>query len=334
MQTVCLRHLYAGQSCPGSTHALFPLLDCSYRHKFVIIGAYFNRTIRESDSEHMPNHENSAIITGGTSGIGWHTARALAQQGHSVIIVGRSHERCLAAKARILDEVPGAVVDIRLADFASLQQVNSLADSIIAAYPRVELLVNNAGAYYSTRQLSVDGYELTWATNHLAPFLLTLRLLPLLRASAPARVVTVSSAAHISTSMNFDDLQGERSYSGFRAYSQSKLANLLFTYELAARLAESDVTANALHPGFVATGFGLNNTDFFMKMSSVIARFFAITPEQGAQTSITLATDPALAYTTGMYFANSKPIASSRASYDVTSRRRLWALSTTQCGLS
>ncbi len=274
-----------------------------------------------------------SIVTGGTSGIGWHTARALAHRGDTVILVGRNPDRCDAARARILAELPDAVVDTRLADFASLAQVDALAGAIIADYNRVDVLVNNAGGFYSTRQLSHDGFELTWATNHLAPFLLTYRLLPVLRASAPSRIVNVSSAAHISTSINFDDLQAERSYSGLRAYAQSKLANILFTYEVAHRLADSDVTANALHPGFVATGFGSNNTGLFMAINGLLAKFFAISPEAGARTSITLAMDPTLSQTTGLYFSNAKPVASSRSSYDVTSRRRLWELSMRQCGI-
>lgn len=275
-----------------------------------------------------------SIVTGGTSGIGWHTARALAKRGDTVILVGRNPDRCNAARDRILAEFPDAMVDTRLADFASLAQVDALASGIITDYNRVDVLVNNAGGFYSTRQLSQDGFELTWATNHLAPFLLTHRLLPLLRASAPSRIVTVSSAAHISTSINFDDLQAERSYSGLRAYAQSKLANILFTYEVAHRLADSDVTANALHPGFVATGFGSNNTGMFMALNGLLAKFFAISPEAGAQTSIALAMDPTLSQSTGLYFSQAKPVASSRASYDVTSRRRLWDLSMRQCEIA
>jgi NAD(P)-dependent dehydrogenase (short-subunit alcohol dehydrogenase family) len=275
-----------------------------------------------------------SIVTGGTSGIGWHTARALAKRGDTVILVGRNPDRCNAARDRILAEFPDAMVDTRLADFASLAQVDALASGIITDYNRVDVLVNNAGGFYSTRQLSQDGFELTWATNHLAPFLLTHRLLPLLRASAPSRIVTVSSAAHISTSINFDDLQAERSYSGLRAYAQSKLANILFTYEVAHRLADSDVTANALHPGFVATGFGSNNTGMFMALNGLLAKFFAISPEAGAQTSIALAMDPTLSQSTGLYFSQAKPVASSRASNDVTSRRRLWDLSMRQCEIA
>jgi NAD(P)-dependent dehydrogenase (short-subunit alcohol dehydrogenase family) len=278
-------------------------------------------------------HSRVALVTGASSGIGWYTARALAQRGDSVILVGRDTQRCAAARDRILADVPEAQIDVRLADFASLEQVRQLATGVIAEYPQLDVLVNNAGGFYSTRQRSVDGFELTWATNHLAPFLLTNMLIPLLRSSAPARIITVSSAAHVSTGINFDDLNGERSYSGLRAYAQSKLANILFTYELAHRLADSDVTANALHPGFVATGFGSNNTDLFMKLNAILQRLFAITPEQGAQTNIFLATDPSVAQTTGRYFSNSKATASSKASYDVTSRRRLWAISSTQTGL-
>ena len=271
-----------------------------------------------------------SLVTGASAGIGWYTALALAKRGDTVILVGRNAERCASARDAILAQIPNAHIDVRLADFASLAQVRSLAAGVIADYTQLNVLVNNAGGFYSSRQISVDGYELTWATNHLAPFLLTNLLLPLLRASAPARIINVSSAAHISTSMNFDDLHGERSYSGLRAYAQSKLANLMFTYELAQRLAESDVTCNALHPGFVATGFGSNNTDILMKFNALLQRFFAITPEQGAHTHIFLATDPSVAQTTGLYFSKSTPMASSKASYDVTARRRLWSVSMEQ----
>ena len=289
--------------------------------------SYHNR------QERSMQHSRVALVTGASSGIGWHTARSLAERGDTVILVGRDAQRCGVARDRILAEVPDAVIDVRLADFASLGQVRDLANAVLAEYQQLDVLVNNAGGFYSTRQLSVDGYELTWAINHLAPFLLTNMLIPLLRSSAPARIITVSSAAHVSTGIHFDDLNGEKSYSGLRAYGQSKLANILFTYELAHRLTDSDVTANALHPGFVATGFGSNNSDFFMKINAVLQRLFAITPEQGAQTSIFLATDPSVAQTTGRYFSNAKATASSKASYDVTTRRRLWQISAAQTGI-
>ena len=274
-----------------------------------------------------------SLVTGASRGIGWYTALALAKRGDTVILVGRDAQRCASARAQILAQIPDAEVDVRLANFASLDQVRALAAGVIADYTRLDVLVNNAGGFYSTPQRSDDGYELTWATNHLAPFLLTSLLLPLLRASAPARIVNVSSAAHVGTSIDFADINGERSYNGLRAYAQSKLANILFTYELAHRLAESDVTCNALHPGFVATGFGSNNTDAVMKLNALLQRFFAVPPEQGAQTSIFLATDPSVAQTTGLYYSKSKPVTSSKASYDVTARRLLWSISTTQTGI-
>ncbi len=274
-----------------------------------------------------------SLVTGASRGIGWYTALALAKRGDTVILVGRDAQRCASARAEILAQIPDAEVDVRLADFASLDQVRALAAGVIADYTRLDVLVNNAGGFYSTPQRSDDGYELTWATNHLAPFLLTSLLLPLLRASAPARIVNVSSAAHVGTSIDFADINGERSYNGLRAYAQSKLANVLFTYELAQRLAESDVTCNALHPGFVATGFGSNNTDAVMKLNALLQRFFAVPPEQGAQTSIFLATDPSVAQTTGLYYSKAKPVPSSKASYDVTARRLLWSISATQTGI-
>ncbi len=272
-----------------------------------------------------------AVVTGATAGIGWHTAAALAARGDHVVIVGRDAGRADAARERILAQTPAASVDIQLADFASLREVDTLATALTSTYPRIDVLVNNAGAFFSERATTVDGYERTWAVNHLAPFWLTTCLLPRLRASAPARIVTVSSAAHAAGRIDFADVHLSASFSGLRAYNQSKLANILFTYELAARLADSDVTANALHPGFVATDFGRGNPGVFMQINALLQRWFAISPVDGAATSILLATDPTLATTTGAYFSDRRQVASSRRSYDVTDRRKLWDLSVAQC---
>lgn len=268
------------------------------------------------------------VVTGATNGIGLITAHALAQHGARVVLVGRSSERLAMAVSHIQATNPDASVDTVCADLSVQRDVLAVASHIKSHYNRIDVLVNNAGAYFATRQRSSDGIEMTWALNHMAPFILTNELLDLFRQSAPARIITVSSMAHQSAKINFDDIQGERRYSGWAAYAQSKLANILFTYELADRLQESDITVNCLHPGFVATGFAQNNAGFMARAMAVLQRLFAITPEKGAETSIFLATSPSVAQITGRYFVESKAVASSPASYDVTSRRRLWEIST------
>jgi NAD(P)-dependent dehydrogenase (short-subunit alcohol dehydrogenase family) len=206
------------------------------------------------------------------------------------------------------------------------------AEAFLARHKRLDVLVNNAGLLMDRRELSADGFEMTFAINHLAPFLLTNLLLDALRASAPSRVVTVASGAHTGAELNFDDLQATRRYIGFQVYGASKLANILFTYELARRLEGSGVTANCLHPGFVGTNIGQNNggaVALFMK----VARPFIRTPEQGAQTSIYLASSPEVEGVTGKYFVNQKPRASSAQSYNREVQARLWTISEELTGL-
>jgi len=267
------------------------------------------------------------VVTGATNGIGLITAQALAATGARVVIVGRSEQRLAQSVAQIQAHNPDAQLDAVCADLSVQHDVHLVANHIKATYERIDVLINNAGAYYATRQLSADGIELTWALNHMAPFILTNALLDMFRQSAPARIITVSSMAHQSARMNFDDIQGERRYSGWNAYAQSKLANILFTYELADRLQQTDITVNCVHPGFVATGFAHNNQGFMANAMAFLQRYFAISPEKGAETSIFLATSPTVNAVTGRYFVDSKAVPSSPVSYDVTSRRRLWELS-------
>ncbi len=212
-------------------------------------------------------------------------------------------------------------------DVSSQAEVRRRAREVLAAYPRLDVLVNNAGGFWATRRVTADGLEHTFAVNHLAPFLLTGLLLDRLKASAPARIVTVSSGAHASGTINFGDLQGEHHYSGQRAYSQSKLANVMFTYELARRLDGTGVTATALHPGVVRTGFAAEDPSPMLKAFLPMIRVFLKTPEQGAATSIYLASAPGAEGVTGEYFADSKPKASSRSSYDTAAAARLWQVS-------
>jgi retinol dehydrogenase 12 len=271
------------------------------------------------------------LITGATSGIGKETALGLARRGAHVAIVGRDADRTRAAAESIRREVGTEEVAFLLADLSSLAEVRRLAREFQARYSRLDVLVNNAGGIFTRRETSVDGFERTWALNHLSYFLLTQELLELLKASAPARIVNVASTMHTGGVIDFDDLQGEKSYGGIRAYSRSKLANVLFTYALTRRLEGSGITANCLHPGGVATGFGQNRPGV-LKLILRLARPFLITPEQGAATSIHLASSPDLEGASGQYFANCKPARSSAASHDEALQERLWALSLQQIG--
>ena len=276
----------------------------------------------------------TVLVTGGTGGIGQATAAGLAGLGARVGIVGRDAGRARAAAERIRTGATGGDVDVFIADVSSQREVQRLAGQVLAAYPRLDVLVNNVGGYWATRHATEDGLERTFAVNHLAPFLLTHLLLDRLRSSAPARVVTVSSGAQAMGRIDFDDLQGERSYSGQRAYNQSKLANVLFTYELARRLEGSGVTANVLHPGVVRTAFGQEDSRGWMRLMLPVVRPFMKTPERGAETSIYLASSPEVEGVSGRYFANSKPKTSSRASYDTAAARRLWEVSAALVGLA
>ena len=256
-----------------------------------------------------PNmHDRICLVTGATSGIGKATTLALATAGARVILVGRSLEKGESTRAEIVRGSGNDRVDLLVADLSSQQAIRHLAAEIDNRYPHLHVLVNNAGGIWSKRLVTVDGLETTFAVNHLAYFLLTSLLLNLLKASADARVVNVGSAWH-SGVINFDDLQSEQSYSMLRAYRQSKLANLLFTYELARRLAGSGVTANAVHPGFVASSFGRHAGWF--SYGTVLAKPFGKSPEQGARTSIYLASSPEVDGVSGKYFIDCKETRSS-----------------------
>ena len=274
----------------------------------------------------MQNQEKVMIVTGATGGIGLITARELAASGARVVLVGRSQQRLDNAVALITKQTPHALLDTIQADLSVQAQVIAAANTIKQRYDHIDVLINNAGAFYSQREISVDGIEMTWALNHMAPFILTTNVLDLLRASASDRVITVSSIAHQRATIDFADLEGKKQYSPMKAYGQSKLANILFTYELARQLKDSHVTANALHPGFVATGFAQNNSGWLARLFAAL-HVFAITPERGAETSVFLAQDTSIEGTTGGYFEKCKPVPSSKLSYDVPTQHRLWELS-------
>jgi NAD(P)-dependent dehydrogenase (short-subunit alcohol dehydrogenase family) len=272
------------------------------------------------------------LITGATNGIGRVAALELAKMGARVVIVGRSREKTEAVRQEI--QAAGGSADSLLADLSALDEIRRLAAEFRARYDRLDVLLNNAGAIFARRQTTADGFEMTFALNHLSYFLLTNLLLDVLKASAPARIINVSSDAHRSAQMNFDDLQHEKScgMGGFQAYGRSKLANVLFTYELARRLAGTGISANALHPGFVATGFGRNMPGLMNRVMGIMHRF-ALTPEQGAQTLIYLASSPEVEGMTGKYFDKNRPMRSSPASYDEAAQKRLWDISERLAGL-
>jgi NAD(P)-dependent dehydrogenase (short-subunit alcohol dehydrogenase family) len=268
------------------------------------------------------------LITGATSGIGRVAAQTLAEQGHQVLLVGRSPAKTEAAAAEIRQAAPQATVDTLLADLSVAAQVEALAEQVLSRYARLDVLINNAGAIFAQRTLTADGREMTWALNHLSYFHLTTRLLPLLQASGPARIVNVSSNAHRRVpGLNFDDLELAHGYGALRAYAQSKLANVLFTYELARRLAGTPVTANALHPGLVSTGFGARNGRLW-SLLYVLINAVGRSPAQGADTVLYLAGAPEVAGVSGQYFYERQAQRTSAASYDVAAAQRLWAVST------
>lgn len=272
------------------------------------------------------------MVTGATSGIGAVTARVLAEKGATVVVVGRNAEKCQATANHIKQQTGNPKVEFLLADLSVQEAIRQLAEQFQSRYQRLDVLVNNAGGFFLTRQQSADGLEMTFALNHLGYFLLTNLLLDRLKASAPARIVNVSSDAHHGTKINFDDLQSRQRYAPMQVYGQSKLANLLFTYELARRLEGTGVTANALHPGFVATNLAANN-GWLARLFLPLVHLFAISAEAGAQTSIYLATSPEVERVTGQYFVNKQPVRSSPESYDRSAASRLWQVSAELTGL-
>lgn len=273
------------------------------------------------------------LITGATSGIGFVTAQALAQRGATVVMVGRDAARGADSVNRVKRATGNDAVDLLLADLSSQAQIADLAQTFLRRYDHLDVLINNAGAIFTERQMSVDGVEMTFALNHLGYFLLTHFLLDVLKSSAPSRIVNVASRAHEGGRIHFDDLQGERRYGGWRAYCQSKLANILFTYELARRLQDTQVTANVLHPGFVATRFGHNNTGAMAWLIRA-AQVMAISEERGAETMIYLASSPEVEGVSGKYFVNSRETRSSSQSYDTAIAKGLWQVSETMAGLT
>ncbi len=261
------------------------------------------------------------MVTGANAGMGKEIACALAKMGATVVMVSRDLGRGEAARAEVQAQSGNDAVELLLADLSSQQSIRHLVQEFTARHAQLHVLVNNVGVTLPRRSVTVDGLETVFATNHLAPFLLTNLLLPVLKASAPARVVTVSSGAHSMGKINFDDLQSEQSYREIRVYNQSKLASMLFSYELARRLAGTGVTANVLEPGFVKTNMAV---PFPFSLFSAMR----VSAEQGAQPAIYLASSPDVEGVSGKYFSH-KGVAtnSSKVSYDESIARRLWQIS-------
>jgi NAD(P)-dependent dehydrogenase (short-subunit alcohol dehydrogenase family) len=278
-------------------------------------------------------HGKTCVVTGATSGIGLAAAEVLAAKGATLALVGRDPARGEATLARLRAAAPGVQATMHYANLLRMSEVRRLGAELLAAYPRIDVLVNNAGALFRERAVTEDGLERTLALNHMAYFLLTGLLRERLAASAPARVVSVASRAHQRASgLDLDDLNLERRYDGWTAYCRSKLANILFTRELARRLAGTGVTANCLHPGFVASRFGDNNRGAFRWGIGLAKRLFAISEARGAETIVYLASDAGVAATTGGYFADSRPATPSAAARDDQTAARLWELSAKLAG--
>ncbi|HEX5083983.1 MAG TPA: SDR family oxidoreductase [Blastocatellia bacterium] len=275
-------------------------------------------------------NEKICLVTGANSGIGKVTAKALAARGATVIMVSRNRERGEAARDEIVRKTGNENVDLMIADFSDLSQVRRLAAGVKAKYPRLHILVNNAGTFIDKWTLTVDGYEATFAVNHLGYFLLTKELLGLLKSSAPARIVNIASDAHNRGHIHFDDLNLENGYGAWKAYCQSKLANVLFTYELARRLEGTGVTANCAHPGVVGTNLFNSVGGWAGKIVRLFTPFMR-TPEKGADTMIWLASSPEVEGVTGKYFSDRKEQATNPESYDTAVAARLWEISERMC---
>lgn len=275
----------------------------------------------------------TVLITGGSSGIGFETARQLAAMGDHIIMVCRDPDRGSAARAQIAESAQGATPDLVLADLSSQASIRAAADQIRSQYGRIDVLINNAGAVFAQRELTVDGIERTFAVNHLAPFLLTRLLFDLVVSAGAGRIITVSSEIH-SGSIDFENLQGERHYNFLAAYYQSKLENILFTYELARRTASAGVTVNALSPGPTRTRFGDNLRGLPALFPLFMKRipFLFAAPSRGARTSAYLASSPEVASISGRFFMNEREMRTKPISYDLDAARRLWEISEDMTG--
>jgi NAD(P)-dependent dehydrogenase (short-subunit alcohol dehydrogenase family) len=279
-------------------------------------------------------HGKVVVITGATSGIGQVAAEQLAGMGARLVLVARDKARGEATLAKLRHAAPGLTHTIHYADLSRFAEMKRVAAEIAAAEPRVDVLINNAGALFGSRQVTADGLEMTFATNHMAYFLLTLGLRTSLLAAAPtARVINTASDAHKGKKLDFNDLQSAQSYSGFNVYGRSKLANILYTRELARRWAGTGVTANSLHPGFVATRFG-DESGGMLSFGVRVAKNFAISPEKGAETIVYLASSDEVANISGKYFYKCRVATPTKEAQDDEAAKRLWVETEKLAGIS
>ena len=272
------------------------------------------------------------VITGATSGIGTETARALADIGARVVMINRNPQKAEAVADDLRRTATGKI-DLVKGDMSSFASIREAANDILERYPRIDVFISNAGVFRARRHTTADGLEEVFGVNHLAPFLLTNLLLERLRASAPSRIVVVASEAHRGAVLDFDDLLLERRYGAWKSYSRSKLANIMFTYALARRLEGSDVTANCLHPGFVATRLGSGNK-IPIRPVYILLRPFTKSPKQGAETSVYLASSPDVDGVSGKYFDNKRESRSSRVSLEEEPQELLWKMSADLTGIA
>jgi len=284
--------------------------------------------------EQSINMDNKiCLVTGATAGIGKQAALELTAMGATVILAGRTPEKCERTIEEITQQVPNAKTDFLVADLSSLAQIRELAAEFQRRYSQLDVLVNNAGALFLRRQVSVDGFEMTFATNHLNYFLLTNLLLATLKASAPARIVNVASKSHLGSPLDFDDLQNEHDYAFRKVYGRSKFANVIFTYELARRLANTGVTANVLHPGLVVTNMGMNNGLVAKIFQPLYLKWKGIPVKEGARTVVYLASSSEVEGVNGKYFYKEKALDSDPATYMEDVWQRLWQVSLNMTGL-
>jgi NAD(P)-dependent dehydrogenase (short-subunit alcohol dehydrogenase family) len=272
------------------------------------------------------------VLTGGTSGIGEVAADKLAQMGARIVLIARDKSRADATLARLRARAPGIAHSVHYADLTRLAEMKRVAAEIARQEPRIDVLINNAGAMFATRRLTEDGLEYTFALNHMAYFVVTEGLRERLAASAPARIVNTASAAHQGATFDFDNLQSEKSFAATKAYGHSKLCNILFTRELARRLHGTGVTANCLHPGFVATRFGDESGGLISRLAW-LAKLFAIPVDKGAKTIVHLASSPSVAEATGGYFYKCQPTTPSPAAHDNKAALLLWERSAALVGM-
>lgn len=277
--------------------------------------------------------EKICLLTGANSGIGFETARELSHKGFRLIMLCRSEEKANNAKDEILKSNPAAKIDLAIADLASQKQVRKVAKEIVASYPKMDVLINNAGSWFSEFGLTEDGIERQWAINHLAPFLLTQLLLPVLLEAEDPRIINLSSDSHFHGKIHFEDVNLKQKYHGLRAYAQSKLANVLFTHEFEVRKTEKKLTINAVQPGLVKTDIGLKHTFSFHGFMWKIRRLGGKSPKRGAETSIFLASSDQVKGISGKYWDNCNIKSTSSSADSSLNAAKLWDLSMDMCGI-